>query len=81
MKEQWVGVYSTRGPTIDVVREMGEVKSLQGFEEFIFYLKSNGGPQTKETVIFVMLKVGLWLLCGERVTEGWGPETGDPLGG
>lgn len=81
MKEQWVGVYSTRGPTIEVVREIGEVKSLQGFEEFKFYLKSNGSPQTKETVIFVMLKVGLRLLCGEWVTEGWGPETGDPLGG
>lgn len=39
MTGQWVGTCNTRWPTVEVVREIGEVKSFRGFEECTFYLK------------------------------------------
>lgn len=51
----------------EVVREIGKVGSFQGFEECRSYLKSNG----KGTIIFLMIEMVFWLLCGEWIREGW----------
>lgn len=54
---------------------------MSELEKFGFYPKSNGSHQSGETMLFVMLKVMLWLLCGECIREGWAGEVADQLGG
>ena len=41
--------------------------------------KSHGSHQTGETINFVILKMMLWLLCGQWIGEGWGGDMSDQL--
>lgn len=58
MKEQWVGVYSTRGLTIEVVREIGEVKSptCRALKSLYFILRAMGAPKQRKRSSLSCLK-------------------------